>query len=212
MLRCWPPRPNVAQGFFSRDFLLARTIAGNAAVSRCVYEQAGAFVRPAIMNSNRRLELSCLLRVGCSVLSLERTPPMKKIALAVATAAVAFTAAPLFVGAVPAKAENLQMAQGIDVQVGRDRDRIREERIIRPRRDREDVTIGAARAASSSARENVAARSPPGSKGTMAARSRAGSASAIERGCMMEMVPASGTISPYQTCAVLPCSGRKPPS
>ncbi len=67
---------------------------------------------------------------------------MKKIALAVATAAVAFTAAPLFVGAVPAKAENLQMAQGIDVQVGRDRDRIREERIIRPRRDREDVTIG----------------------------------------------------------------------
>ncbi len=67
---------------------------------------------------------------------------MKKIALAVATAAVAFTAAPLFVGAVPAKAENLQMAQGIDVQVGRDRDdRIREER-IRPRRDRDDVTIG----------------------------------------------------------------------
>jgi hypothetical protein len=62
---------------------------------------------------------------------------MKKIALAVATAAVVFTAAPLFAGAISAKAENVQMAQGIDVDIGRNR----EER-IRPRRDRDDVTIG----------------------------------------------------------------------
>jgi hypothetical protein len=65
---------------------------------------------------------------------------MKMIALAVATAAAVFAAAPMFVGAAPPKAENLKMAQaGVDVQVGRDRD----ERAGRDRRDRDSgVTVG----------------------------------------------------------------------
>jgi hypothetical protein len=71
---------------------------------------------------------------------------MKRIALVVATIAAVVTAAPLFVGVNPAKAENLKMAQvGLDVQVGRDRD----ERVYRDRdrRDRDvrrdsDVTVG----------------------------------------------------------------------
>ena len=45
---------------------------------------------------------------------------MKKIALAVATAAAIITAGLSFVGAVPANAEQLKMAQ-VDVQIGRDR-------------------------------------------------------------------------------------------
>jgi hypothetical protein len=45
---------------------------------------------------------------------------MKKIALAVATAAAIVMAGPSFVGAVPAKAEQLKMAQ-VDLQIGRDR-------------------------------------------------------------------------------------------
>jgi len=73
---------------------------------------------------------------------------MKKIALAVATAAAIFTAAPLFVGAIPAKAENLKMAQAnVDVQIGRDRDekavRDRDDRAGRDRRDKDaDITVG----------------------------------------------------------------------
>ena len=68
---------------------------------------------------------------------------MKSIALATTVAAV-FASAPLFIGTIPAKAENLKMAQvGLDVQVGRDRDdwidRDRSER--RDRRDR-DLTVG----------------------------------------------------------------------
>ncbi len=61
---------------------------------------------------------------------------MTKIALAVATATAVLTAAPLFVGAISAKAENIKMAQ-VDVQIGRDRD----ERGSRIRRD-EGVTVG----------------------------------------------------------------------
>jgi hypothetical protein len=73
---------------------------------------------------------------------------MQKITLAVATAAAMITAAPLLVGSIPAKAENLKMAQaGVEVQIGRDRDegvrRDRDERIRRDRRDENsDVTIG----------------------------------------------------------------------
>jgi hypothetical protein len=63
---------------------------------------------------------------------------MKKIALAVATAAAIITAGPSFVGAVPANAEQLKMAQ-VDVQIGRDRQ-------DNGRRDQRDenpgVTIG----------------------------------------------------------------------
>jgi len=44
---------------------------------------------------------------------------MMKITLAVAAAAAVLTTAPL---ATPAKAEGVKMAQGVDVQIGRDRD------------------------------------------------------------------------------------------
>ena len=61
---------------------------------------------------------------------------MMKIAfvLAAAAAAVMLTTAPL---ATPAKAQDLKMAQGVDVQIGRDRD----DRDRRRRND-SDVTIG----------------------------------------------------------------------
>jgi hypothetical protein len=69
---------------------------------------------------------------------------MKIIALAVATAAVAFTAGSSLGGIIPAKAENLKMAQ-VEIQVdrdrgGRDRD-VREERSYRDRRD-SGTTVG----------------------------------------------------------------------
>ena len=66
---------------------------------------------------------------------------MREIALAAAVAAV-FTSAPLFIGTMPAQADNIKMAQ-VDVQIGRDRDdrydRDRDAR--RDRRDR-DLTVG----------------------------------------------------------------------
>jgi hypothetical protein len=55
------------------------------------------------------------------------------------TFAVAIAAAvliPLLLGAIPAEAQNLKMAQGVDVQLGRDRDDS-----YRHRRD-SDVTVG----------------------------------------------------------------------
>jgi hypothetical protein len=67
---------------------------------------------------------------------------MIRLALAAATAAAVFTAASSFV-AVPAKAENLKMAQvGVEIGVGQDRG-VREERVRRERRD-SDVTVGVA--------------------------------------------------------------------
>jgi hypothetical protein len=60
-------------------------------------------------------------------------PHMMKIAFAVAAAAAVLTTAP---PATPAKAQDLKMAQGIDVQIGRDRyDRDR-------RWNDPDVTVG----------------------------------------------------------------------
>jgi len=61
---------------------------------------------------------------------------MMKIAfvLAAAAAAVMLTTAPL---ATPAKAQELKMAQGVDVQIGRDRS----DRYDRDRR-RDDATVG----------------------------------------------------------------------
>jgi hypothetical protein len=56
---------------------------------------------------------------------------MMKIAFAVAIAAAVLTPAPLLVGTIPAEAQNLKMAQGLDVQIGRDR-----------RRNDSDVTVG----------------------------------------------------------------------
>jgi hypothetical protein len=47
---------------------------------------------------------------------------MIKIAFALAAAGALFMTAPLLVGTVPAKAQNPKMAQGVDVQIGRDRD------------------------------------------------------------------------------------------
>jgi hypothetical protein len=63
---------------------------------------------------------------------------MMKIAVSVAAAAAVLMTAPLLVGAIPAKAENLKMAQAVDVQVGRDRDDDRDHR----RRNDSDVTVG----------------------------------------------------------------------
>jgi hypothetical protein len=60
---------------------------------------------------------------------------MMKITFAVAIAAAVLMPAPLLVGAIPAEAQNLKMAQGIDVQIGRDRD-------DRDRRRRSDSVLG----------------------------------------------------------------------
>ena len=62
---------------------------------------------------------------------------MIKIAFALAAAGAVFMTTPLLLGIVPAKAQNLKMAQGVDVQIGRDRD----DRDRRRRND-SDVTIG----------------------------------------------------------------------
>ena len=62
---------------------------------------------------------------------------MMKITFAVAIAAAVLMPAPLLVGAIPAEAHNLKMAQGVDVQIGRDRD----DRDRRRRND-SDVTVG----------------------------------------------------------------------
>jgi hypothetical protein len=64
---------------------------------------------------------------------------MMKIAVSVAAAAAVLMTAPLLVGAIPAKAENLKVAQAVDVQVGRDRD---DDRDRRRRNDDRDVTVG----------------------------------------------------------------------
>ena len=61
---------------------------------------------------------------------------MMKLASAVAVAAAVLMPAPL-VGTIPAEAQNLKMAQGVDVQIRGDRD----DRGRRPRSD-SDVTIG----------------------------------------------------------------------
>lgn len=66
---------------------------------------------------------------------------MLKIALAVTAATVALTTTPL---AVPANAEGVRMAQGVDVQIGRDReDRYYRDRDYRDRnRYERDTTVG----------------------------------------------------------------------
>ena len=70
---------------------------------------------------------------------------MMKIAFAVAIAAAVLTPAPLLVGTNPAEAQTLRMAQGVDVQIGRDRDdRYDSDRYDRDRRQRfdSDTTVG----------------------------------------------------------------------
>ena len=67
---------------------------------------------------------------------------MMKIALAVAAAAAVLTTAPLVT---PTKAQGVKTAQGVDVQVGRDRDdRYDSDRYDRDRRQRfdSDTTVG----------------------------------------------------------------------
>jgi hypothetical protein len=59
---------------------------------------------------------------------------MRKIALAMAAAAAIIMTGPSFVGAVPAKAEQLKMAQ-VELQIGRDRE-------DNSRRDRRDENPG----------------------------------------------------------------------
>src|SRR4030095_14684102 len=63
-----------------------------------------------------------------------RNPHMMKISFAVALGAAVLMPAPLLLGTTPAEAQNLKMAQGIDVQIGGDRDR--------RRRNDSDVTVG----------------------------------------------------------------------
>jgi hypothetical protein len=60
---------------------------------------------------------------------------MMKITFAVAAATAVLMTAPLLGGTFPAEAQNLKMAQGVDVQIGRDRD-------DRDRRRDRDVTVG----------------------------------------------------------------------
>lgn len=70
---------------------------------------------------------------------------MTKIAFAVATAAAMLMTTPFLAGTIPAKAESLKTAQGVDVQIGRDRDDrdrpLRDDRDNRRRND-PDVTVG----------------------------------------------------------------------
>jgi hypothetical protein len=62
---------------------------------------------------------------------------MVKIAFAVTAAAAVVMTAPLLGGAVPSKAQELKMAQGVDVRIGRDRDDSYDRR-----RRGSDVTVG----------------------------------------------------------------------
>ena len=65
---------------------------------------------------------------------------MTKIAFTVAAAAAVLMTAPLLVGAIPANAQGLKVAQGADIEFGRDRnDR---DRYDRDRRRDHDVTVG----------------------------------------------------------------------
>jgi hypothetical protein len=61
---------------------------------------------------------------------------MPKIVFALAAAGAVLMTGPLLGGGVPAKAQELKMAQGVDVRIGRDRDDY-----YRGRRD-SDVTVG----------------------------------------------------------------------
>src|SRR5216683_3233914 len=100
---------------------------------------------------------------------------MMKIALVVAAAAAAvLTTAPLVT---PAKAQGVKMAQGVDVQIGRDRD----DRYDRDRRRRSDSDVTVGVVVSPSAHDSAAAWRLPRLNGTTAARSRAGSAAATKR-------------------------------
>jgi hypothetical protein len=74
---------------------------------------------------------------------------MMKITFVLAAAAAVLTTSP---PATPAKAQDLKMAQGVDVQIGRDRS----DRYDRDRR-RNDATVGIGRAASPSAHDSAAA-------------------------------------------------------
>jgi hypothetical protein len=62
---------------------------------------------------------------------------MTRFVFAVASAAALFATTPLPVETTSARAQEFQVAQGIDVQIGRDRDDYR-----RDRRDRDGVTLG----------------------------------------------------------------------
>jgi hypothetical protein len=66
----------------------------------------------------RALEPSAFVPVATPKLAQGGLPQMK-ITLAVAAAAAVLTTGPL---ATPAKAQGVEMAQGVDVQIGRDRD------------------------------------------------------------------------------------------
>src|ERR1700694_5826725 len=91
---------------------------------------------------DRRLPPECEELFGRFLVSAVQLPNahtegLKTItpALAAATAAAVFTAASSFGGVVPAKAENLKMAQvGVEIGVGQDRGVREEDRVVRERR------------------------------------------------------------------------------
>ena len=67
---------------------------------------------------------------------------MNRIAFVISASVAVLMTGPLLVGTIPAEAQSLKMAQGIDVQVGRDRgDRDRKDR-DRRQRNEPDVTVG----------------------------------------------------------------------
>src|SRR5262249_40865528 len=78
-----------------------------------------------------------VLQTGAFSVSSQRVPRMMKIAFAVAAAAAVLTT---ILPATPAKAQELKMAQGVDIQIGRDR----YDRYDRDRR-RDDATVGIGR-------------------------------------------------------------------
>jgi len=67
---------------------------------------------------------------------------MTKIAFTVAAAAAVLMTAPLLAGVSPANAQGLKVAQGAEIEVGRDRDRYDRDRYDRDHRRDNGVTVG----------------------------------------------------------------------
>src|SRR5262249_42623224 len=71
----------------------------------------------------RKWNLSISVAVMWPSLSGRRNSHMTKIAFTVAAAAAVLMTAPLLAGVSPANAQGLKVAQGAEIEVGRDRDR-----------------------------------------------------------------------------------------
>src|SRR3989442_10271123 len=91
----------------------------------------------ALIKAESKMEPSHVPASCACVSSPRRNFHVVKIAFAVTAAAAVVMTVPLLVSITSANAQNLKMAQGVDVQLGRDRD----DRDHRRRND-SDVTIG----------------------------------------------------------------------